>query len=209
MSIEIKNYKNIIFDLGGVLLNIDYHKTVNEFQKFTDKDVDKFYGQHAQYEFFDLYETGKISTDEFRRSIKETLDLKASNDDIDDAWCAMLLDFPRHRYDFLKKIAKHKRIFLFSNTCAIHKEVFDKIILDQLGENNFESIFESAYFSHLLGHRKPHPEGFEHILKENNLSKEDTLFIDDSIGHIRGAESIGLNTFHLTNDLDITELNWF
>ena len=199
-------FKAIIFDLGGVILNIDYHKTINSFKKMGVDNFEELYTQAQQHHIFDKFETGKITPQEFRNYIKSVADVELTNQQIDDAWNAMLLDLPQHRIDLLNQLKKEYPIFLFSNTNAIHLKAFKNSIKNQYGnENLLDDTFNKTYYSHILGKRKPNTNGFEQIIKENNLQANKTLFIDDSQQHIEGAKKVGLQTFWL-KDKDIIDV---
>lgn len=204
MNIQ-KNIKNIIFDLGGVILNIDYNQTSNYFKELGIKDFDEIYSQAKQNNLFNDFETGKIDPKEFRAALKEYVP-KATDKEIDFAWNAMLLDLPKERIELLKKIKENYRIFLLSNTNAIHVKAFTKYIDQLYGENVFSSIFENHYYSNEIGYRKPNANAFQYVIDSNDLKPEETLFIDDSTQHIKGANKAGLNSFLLEKDKDITSL---
>ncbi len=201
-----QNFEAIIFDLGGVILNIDYFKTSDAFKALGITNFDELYSQAVQNDIFDDLETGKLSEHDFRTYIKKQVSLALSDQDIDKAWNAMLLDLPKHRVDLIKQLALKYPVFLYSNTNSIHLKAFRSIIQHEHGNANLlEEIFKTTYYSHELQQRKPNPEGFLHILTENGLTASQTLFIDDSIQHIKGARAIGLQTHHLVNQ-DISEL---
>ncbi len=203
-------FKAIIFDLGGVLLNLDYNKTIIEFQKLGKKNFDDLYTQAKQTRVFDQFETGKINANEFRTHLKGLFDKSVSYEAIDFAWNAMLLDFPKERIALLKNLRKKHQLFLFSNTNAIHYTAFRKIIKEAYGNANLlESLFDKTYYSHLIHQRKPNSSAFEYILKEQNLRPDEILFIDDSIQHIQGAQSLGIETIHLFDKEITTVFNSF
>lgn len=187
----------IIFDLGGVILNLNYQRTIDAFQALSGKNFANIYTQHQQYPFFDALETGKMSPATFRTELKNVLGIVVSDKVLDEAWNAMLLDIPAERLELLQALKQRKRIFLLSNTNAIHKEAFDKKLLQQHGYPALDVFFEKAYYSHLVGDRKPHASIFEHVLKENRLHPQTTVFIDDTLQHIEGAKKVGLQTIHL------------
>ncbi len=195
----------IIFDLGGVLLNIDYQLTSNAFQNLGWANFDVFYSQKNQKKIFDDLEVGKINESEFVDELKQYLP-EASNAEIIAAWNAMLLDFPYQRLQLLKELNKHYPLFLYSNTNAIHYKAFEQAIHTHFDGLHLSSLFKKAYYSHILGKRKPHKESFEFILNEQQLNPASTLFIDDSIQHIEGAKEAGLMTYHLKKGEDITQL---
>lgn len=204
MNIQ-KNIKNIIFDLGGVILNIDYNLTSKALKKLGIKDFDTIYSQANQNNVFNDFETGKLSSEDFTKYLKQftpnKTDLK-----INKAWNAMLLDLPKERIQLLKSIKSNYRIFLLSNTNQIHVNAFSSYLDSEFGKNLFEGIFENHYYSNEIGFRKPNANAFNHVLNENGLIAQETLFIDDSIQHIEGAKKVGLNTEWLKAGKDITSL---
>jgi putative hydrolase of the HAD superfamily len=203
--LELKGVKNIIFDLGGVILNIDYGLTADAFMEIGVVNFDEIYSQATQGHTFDKLETGKITAEEFRDYIKEFVPSLKSID-IDEAWNAMLLDLPLQRINLLKELKKEYRLFLLSNTNEIHMKGFRKIIESSYGESIFDYIFEHQYYSSEIGMRKPNADCFQYVLENNGLEPSQTLFIDDSIQHIEGARKLKLRTYHLTASEDIISL---
>lgn len=197
--------KNILFDLGGVLLNIDYNLTSRAFKNIGWENFDDFYSQKNQKELFDNLEIGAIDSIEFVSIIQKTHG-HLSKSSIIDAWNAMLLDFPIKRIELLIKLKKNHNIYLLSNTNEIHFEAFTSNLEKEHPTVKLEQLFHKTYYSHLIGKRKPHIETFEYILTDQKILASDTLFIDDSIQHIEGAKKAGLMTHHLQKDEDITDL---
>ena len=191
----MKNIDNIIFDLGNVILNIDYQNTIDAFEKIGVIDASSFYSKSSQLNIFSQLETGRISKQDFVLEIQKFAP-KASATQIINAWNAILQDLPNERLEVLKKIKDKFKIFLLSNTNSIHIEK----IIDNLGVkkyNEFYNLFDKVYYSHEIKLRKPNSDIFRLVIKENNLSIKNTLFIDDSIQHIESAKKIGLKTYHL------------
>jgi putative hydrolase of the HAD superfamily len=206
----MKNIEAIIFDLGGVILNLRYENTIEAFTQLCGRDVSQLYSQQKQSPIFDEIETGKISPKEFRLGLRNILNihhLDISDEQLDFAWNAMLLDIPKERLEFLQKIGKQKRIFLLSNTNEIHKKAFDENLYNEHQMKSLDHLFEKAYYSHLVMDRKPNPSIFEYVLTQNNLKPETTLFIDDSHQHIVGASRVGVQTIHLKSPVTILDLN--
>jgi len=198
--------KSIIFDLGGVILNLNYSKTEDEFKKIGVLNFKEFYSQKKQTLLFDEFEKGKIKPEEFISSFKESENLKIKEIDFIDAWNAMLLEIPIEKLQFIDGLKKDYKIILLSNTNEIHIKKFE----DDLKKNNmleqFYKCFDKIYYSSRMGKRKPEENCFNQVLEENGLIAENTLFIDDSIQHIEGAKKVGVKTFHLEKNKSILDL---
>jgi putative hydrolase of the HAD superfamily len=191
------NIKNIIFDLGGVILNIDYHLTIDAFKKLGFDDFDTLFTQARQTGVFDKLDKGLVTPDEFRNGIRDLAKKKLTDEQINYAWNAMLLDFPVHRLKLLEQIHSQYETYLLSNTNQIHIEVYNQILFNTFGVKNLSPFFNKEYYSHVIHMRKPDAEVYELILNQNGLKAEETLFIDDSEHHIVGARKVGLNAYHL------------
>ena len=199
--------RNIIFDLGGVLLNIDYQATIKAFKELGVADFDRVYTQARQSHVFDDFDKGRISPEEFRNKIRRIAGLPLTTDAIDQAWNAMLLDFPWHHFDLLTGVKSNYRTFLLSNTNAIHIPVFYDYLQRTYGFDNLDAFFEKIYLSHQIGMHKPDRGPFDLIIRENGLVPEETLFIDDSKQHLAGARAAGIKAFWLDNSsTQITDL---
>lgn len=202
----LKGITTIIFDLGGVVLNLDYGKSILAFEESSGIKFDELYSQAKQNQLFDLFEEGKISRKQFRTELKSNLNLSVSDADFDASWNAMLLDLPKERIGLLQELSGRFKILLFSNTNEIHYDAFRKILTNSYGNSNLlEDTFHKTYYSHLIGERKPNEQAFRHILTDQNLVPAEVLFIDDSEQHILGARSIGIKAIHL-RDMDIVHL---
>ncbi len=185
--------KNIIFDLGGVILNVDYDLSVKKFEELGLADFQELYAQSGQSKLFDDLEIGAIKGDEFIKKIKTKINRQVADEKIKAAWNAMILDYPIERLALLKRLKSKYNTFLLSNTNEIHEQYFIDILSSTTSENSLDPYFHKVYFSHKIGLRKPHPEVFNYILQENNLIAEETLFIDDSFQHIEAAKKLGIN----------------
>ena len=190
------SFKNIIFDLGGVILNIDFQRTCDAFRKF-GIDFSSIYSQNNQDALFDKFEIGMITANDFRNAIKMQLKLKISDDEFDEAWNAMLLDLPKERLNFIAALRKTHRLFLFSNTNEIHLETVFRICQREHGIGSLAPYFDKEYYSCRFGKRKPNPDAFKIILNENQLKANETLFVDDTLQHVNGAQLAGLHAIHL------------
>lgn len=199
----MKGIKNIIFDLGGVILNIDYQKPLLAFAALGLQDAEILYTQHAQTELFDKLETGKITGDEFIRELRAKMPPTVTEQQVTDAWNSILLDFPLRRLQILQQLQLHYNIFLLSNTNEIHEAAFNAMLQQQCGYPSLSLFFDKVYYSHRIGLRKPDPAIFTLVLQNHALQANETLFIDDSIQHIEAAKLLGLQTIHVTGGITI------
>ena len=204
-AINLSGIRNIIFDLGGVIININYSLATEELRKYSTAPNPIAFSQKEQSALFDLYEKGEITSEEFRKMLREAYKIEATDQQIDDAWNAMLLDIPEERIHLLQALGSKYRLFLLSNTNAIHMQRFNQMVSESFSIPSLDSLFEQTYYSHLIGMRKPDQIVFETILRQNGLKKEETLFIDDSIQHIESARKTCIKTLHLTPPLTINQ----
>ena len=200
--------KAIIFDLGGVILNLNFDLTLQAFKKLGADYFDSFFSKDGQSEIFDNYETGLLSCEEFRYHLKNLLGIppRVSVQEFDAAWNAMLLDLPKARLDFILEMKnKGYQTFLLSNTNGIHlkrvKEIAKTVQVD-----SFSPYFQREYYSHLVGMRKPEPDIFLKVLNDHHLIATETLFVDDSQQNIMTAKKIGINTFQVSKKNQIFDI---
>ena len=187
--------KNIIFDLGGVILDIDETMTLHELKK---KGID---GEAVMKDprflaIDERFERGIISAPTFRRQVKQLIGLeKLSDADFDFLWNSMLLDIPRERIQALEQIKEHYNIFLMSNTNEIHYDLYVRDLQLRFGYKQFDDLFDKSYFSFDVHLMKPDPLFFEYILDHQGLKPCETLFIDDTKANIEVAEKLGIRTY--------------
>lgn len=197
---ELKGIKNIIFDLGGVLLNLDFNLTQQAFVDLGITDFKGYYAKAKQVGLFDDFEIGKISELQFCNQLKELTGIAKSNKEIIAAWNAMLLDFPKVRKKLLLRLKKEFPIVLLSNTNETHVRAFIETVKKDIDEVSLAPLFKEVYYSNEIGFRKPNKNVFEYVLAQNNFKAEETLFLDDSIQHIKGAQQLGIKTVHITDE---------
>jgi len=199
-------YKNIIFDLGGVILNLDFERTEKAFAQLGLTDFESIYSKSKQQQLFDVFEKGDMRASQFRNELRKYLHENISDKQIDDAWNAMLLNLPKERLELLTHLKKDHSLFLLSNTNEIHFNSFTSYFEKEYQFNDLSHIFIKEYYSHKIGKRKPDAEIFEYVLRENDLDPGQTLFIDDSIQHIEGAKKTGINALWLEKGKTILEI---
>jgi putative hydrolase of the HAD superfamily len=189
--------KVILFDLGGVLFNLNYQQTARAFRKLGLADFDAVYSQARQDGLFDAFEKGLITAAGFRSGLRQWLPADLSDAAIDEAWNAMLLGIPASKIQLLEKLKDRYRLFLLSNTNEIHLDAVFRMNQEAHGFKDLSRYMEKQYYSCALGMRKPDAEIFQFVLRDIGVPASDVFFIDDSIRHIEGARSVGIEAHHL------------
>jgi putative hydrolase of the HAD superfamily len=198
-------FEAVILDLGGVIINLDYSKTIHAFEALGMTDFNSVYSQAAQTNLFDDFETGQISSQRFVNSLLPYLKSGTTPNKVVHAWNAMILNVPAKKLELLVSLKQKYPVFLLSNTNELHVPVVRREFA-KVTDKPMEHFFNEMYFSHEIKLRKPNQEIFDFVCKTNGLIPEKTLFIDDSIQHIEGAKTLGLLTHHLTNPEDLYQL---
>ena len=194
---DFSGVKNIIFDLGGVLFNIDFAKTESAFKALGVTGFHEMFTQHHANDLFIQLETGALSEQEFYEAFRAASGVSLTDEQIKTAWNALLIDFRIPTLAWLDQIKNKYQIFLFSNTNQIHHDAFHGMYQHQTGRNDFDSYFVKAYYSQQMGMRKPDLTPFLHILQEQHLVAAETLFIDDTIKNVEAARAAGMLAHHL------------
>jgi len=192
----MEGIKNIIFDLGNVIINIDSNRTVNAMKEMGFDNFEESYTLLRQSDLFDFLEKGLITPEKFHTDLQAHFNNHVSAAKIDDAWNAMLLDFPKKRIKLLQNLKSKYRLFLLSNTNIIHYHKYNQDLKDQYGIE-LKSLFEKVYYSFDMGMRKPDLEVFKYVIKDSNLKPIETLFVDDSVENIESANKLGLKTLFI------------
>ncbi|MEO8763789.1 MAG: HAD family phosphatase [Ginsengibacter sp.] len=196
----------IIFDLGAVLLDIDYNLTRTAFEKLGVGHFDDMYSQKSADRLFRNLETGKISDEDFYIEMNKCTGLQLSPAEIKQAWCAMLLHFREKSLLFLDQLKPKYRLFLLSNTNHIHIPEFNKMYHEKNRDKPFAGFFEKAYYSSEMGLRKPDAECYEWVLHEQKLEPGKTIFVDDSIQNVEAARNVGMQAILLEPGMYIEDL---
>ena len=192
----MKAIKNIIFDFGGVIYDIDYEKAINAFKKLGYNDFEHMYSQAIQNHLFEKLECGSISENEFKKELlNDRPDINESH--IEAAWNAILIGFKAERIQLLEEIKQHYNIYILSNSNIIHYRVFLKEFQQMTSYLKFDDLFDKVFYSFDIGCRKPDAEAYEYVLKNAGIVAEESLFIDDSIQNLAPAQKLGIQTLFL------------
>ena len=194
---QLNNITTLIFDLGGVIYDIDIQNGIDNFKKMGFNDADKFIGKFTHTGFFIPWEKGEISPEEFRNEIRKLSINSLTDKQIDEAWCSIMLGIPRERIDLLIELRKKYRLLLLSNTNYIHINIS---LPEELAKFRLtmDDLFDKCYYSYLMGAVKPNADIFEMMLLDAKVKPEECLFLDDGDKNIVTAKSLGINTYHVT-----------
>ncbi len=200
---KLNGIKNIIFDLGGVIIDIDPAQSYSALAELVNRTSTSENQSMEEHEIFLRYEKGLISSEEFRSEIRKLGSREITDEAIDLGWNKMLLDIPIKRIKLLEKLKQDYRLFVLSNTNEIHVTAFNKIVTQVSGQTDLADFFHNVHYSHLMLKRKPEQEIFYEVLQINNLKAEETLFVDDRADNVEAARQVGMKTFHVTPEQDI------
>ena len=198
---------NLLFDYGGVIINIDFQLTLEAMRRFSPAGGTIEFDQRAQAELFDRLETGRLTAAEFRAGLRSGYQLTATDAELDAAWNALLLDVPAERLTLIAELrAQGHETALLSNTNQLHIDTINERLRAQYGfRHGIADVLDRVFYSQQVGLRKPGEEIFRHALREMNWEAGETLFIDDSLQHIETARRLGLHTLHLAPPLTLTD----
>lgn len=201
--------KNIILDLGGVLLNIDYSITEKAFKDLGYENFEAMYSQFTADELFSKLEKGQVSPEAFLQQMETAGKGKISKEQITHAWNKMLLTWREESLAFLQQLSLKYKLYLLSNTNAIHLKAFNEILEKQTGRSEgIDDLFTKAYYSHQVNYRKPNEDIFVFLAKDARIMPEETLFIDDSSNNIETAKRLGFKTHLLVPGEKVEELDY-
>jgi len=189
--------KNLIFDLGNVLYDIDFTRMNTAFESIGIEGIDNHFTLHKSHQLFLDLEMGFIDEPTFCEGVRGLVNLPLTNEQIIYAWNALLVGFRKNSIQWVKDNNHLFNTFLYSNTNEIHCNHFLPQFEKEVANYPFESLFKKPYYSHKMGMRKPDPKSFVYLLEKEGLFAEETLFIDDNEPNIIAAASVGLKVLHL------------
>jgi FMN phosphatase YigB (HAD superfamily) len=199
--------RNILFDLGGVILDINVRATQQRFYELGLPALFMQYPENMLTDLFFKYETGKIDTIQYRNEVRRISGLELPDRDIDDAWNAMLVGIPAERTQLIGRLKKRYRLFMLSNTCPLHAPVFEKMYLDASGVPMHE-VFDGIYYSFHIGHHKPDLEAWKYVIRDARIKPEETLFLDDNIHNVKASQELGFQAIHIHERTSLTDLGF-
>lgn len=203
----MKAVKNIIFDLGGVLLDIDFERSQKAFANLGIYNFKEMVTPFHGNELFNSLETG-LDADAFYDEFRRLTSTQHSNTTIEEAWSALLVNFRKASIEQLLHLKERYHTFLLSNTKEIHVQRFQHMFRSSFEGKELDDCFEAAYYSNRIKIRKPAPEAWLYIMDKHALLPAETLFIDDGAANIEAAKQLGMQAIHLLPGMYIEELEW-
>ena len=195
---DYKKIKNIIFDLGGVVIDIDFELTFKALADLSTYSLEQTKKIMADLNIWDVYERGELSDVNFIKILKKELKITANDDKVIAAWNALLLKIPRERIDLIKELNKKYNTYVLSNTSLYHIIGLNQILKDSSGELSLHEVMNNKiYFSYEINKRKPDLDIYEHIIKDAKIKAEETVFLDDNWDNIVAARETGINAIHV------------
>ncbi len=191
---NLANTQHLLFDLGGVIINLEPKRTAMAFAQLSGMDVETVSRHLKEIDLFGKYEVGEWNDEEFREAVRKLLQIELTDAQLDKAWNAMLLDIPPMRIELLKRLRSKFNLFLLSNTNNIHLTEVNRILHRTTGIKVLEDLFDRTFYSHLIGRSKPTPATYQFVLEQAGITASETLFLDDNAENILGAQQSGLQT---------------
>lgn len=203
---ELANIQALIFDLGGVIIDLDQAATYRDFSYLSGKPIEKVQELAKGESFFADYEMGKIDDPTFRANIREALGILHSDEEIDAVWNAMIKSIKRERLALIGKLNQRYDCYVMSNTNDIHLRHIMRIGDYVAPAGSMSALFRQMYFSQELGVAKPDVAAWQPILDDHQLDPATALFIDDKLENIEGAAKLGIQGYHNQNIDDWMDL---
>lgn len=185
--------KNLLFDLGGVIMDIRRENAVRALEDLGMADAGSFLGEYAQKGPFLMLENGSMLPAEFRDTIRRYIPHQVSDGEIDRAFCRFLIGIPEHRLDSLTALRKSGyRVYMLSNTNPI---MWDSVIADEFRKqgHDMDYYFDGEVTSFAARSCKPDRRIFDTAVSRFGIRPEETLFLDDSQANIDAAKTLGFN----------------
>lgn len=199
-------FKNLIFDIGNVIVDIDYAVPVQEFQKLAVTDFSSIVSYSKQHHIFDQFEKGQISVQDFHDELRQFLRSDVTDEQILAAWNSILLDYPAQKFNLLTELKNTYRVFALSNINETHVKAIDEAVQTKFGAKAFSDYFHTAYYSNEIGCRKPEKEIYELVMAKENFKPSETFFVDDKPENVEAAKLVGWQAYELKHPSELQSL---
>jgi len=188
-----------------VIIDINVPKTVEAFAALLNREHLWVQEQLKVAGIFRRYETGEWNDAQFREQIRQVLGVPFTDEQIDNAWNALLLQIPKERIELIQWLQPRYRTFILSNTNPIHIREVNRILQRDTGVSSLDVLFERVYLSYEMGKMKPSADIYQEVLEESGLVAEETVFLDDNLDNLASAQQLGIQTVHIYEPVTILE----
>jgi len=204
--LELKGIEAIVFDLGGVIIDLDFQRSFDQFSTLSGKSPEMIRQGVFESGLLHRYEKGLYTDAQFLAEIERVFELRCEPSSIEQAFLALLLNIPPARIALIRNLSKKYRLFVLSNTSAIHYKEVNAILKRDTGHRHLNDLFEKVFLSFELGLLKPHEEIYAAVLEQAQLKAEHTLFLDDNADNLKGAAALGIRTALVSKEQSILTL---
>ena len=204
--LQLKGIEAIVFDLGGVIIDLDFQRSFDQFARLSGKSQEAIRKGIFESGVLHSYEKGHYTDAEFLTEVEKIFHLTCGHPAIEQAFLELLLGIPAARIELIRNLSKDYRVFVLSNTSAIHYKEVNAILKRDTGHAHLDQLFEKVFLSFELGMLKPHRQIYEAVLDQASLRPEHTLFLDDNHDNLLGASAIGIQTALVSKEQSILNL---
>lgn len=197
--------KNIVFDLGGVLIDLSHDQAVRRFEEIGVVDAAQLLDPYEQKGIFLEVENGMITADEYCQKLREHTGKDLSYEEIKHAWLGFIVDVPQYKLDHLLKLREHYNVYLLSNTNPIIQEGWARTDQFSAAGRPIGDYFDKMYTSYEVGVTKPDRKIFDYMIADSGLIPSETLFVDDAKSNMEVGRSLGFQTYQPANGEDWRE----
>jgi len=182
----------IVFDLGNVLIDIDYTKAMSQMKSVLPNALHPKVDQCYAAEFHKAYERGEIDSPSFRNAFRDYFEQDWSDNEVDALWNSLLGSLPAYRLDLVRKLKSQYQVAILSNTNEIHIQAVEVMLAQEYGMDNFSSLFDWVFYSHQVGLAKPDRAIYQHLVDTVGVDPSQILFFDDLLANVDGAAALGI-----------------
>lgn len=205
IDINLVEIENIVFDYGGVIVDLDRDKVATQLYNLGIKNIEEVLSSYHQKGVFDLLERGVITAEQFRDEIRYLSGTVVTDEYIDNIWKSFLVGIDPKKLEIICRLNRTHNVYLLSNTNPIHWEYSCKELL-VFNDARVDDMFAHTYRSYMIGLAKPDIKLYEYMISHSGMNPNETLFIDDSMLNCEVAEKLGIHSYYTRDGKDWLKL---
>lgn len=200
--------KTILFDFGGVVINLNQPQAVERYKEIGLADADRMLDAYTQGGIFGELESGQITAEEFRAELGKLIGHEVTEEQCRYAWTGYCGGLPEKNLETLRRLrAEGYRLVLVSNTNPFMMSWACSSDFDGNG-HPLDDYFDAMYMSYKIGAMKPDERFFRKMIEDERLNAAEALFLDDGLRNIEAAARFGIHTLHVADGSDWTADVW-